>query len=173
VSDLINTGVTLSLVDHVSLALLVDSHAGTRRRRAEFLQRQLACDIVEVGDGREALAQAIWRHPDVIVTATRLQGISGLHLCRLLHADAETADIPVLFVAADAVDQGLAQSLGAHEILVKPCLPELAQAVSRAVAWSLELRTRSESACRAAEERVARAARLVEQSETYIHRQKN
>jgi response regulator RpfG family c-di-GMP phosphodiesterase len=108
----------------------------------------------------------------VIVTATRLH-ISGLHLCYLLHADTETADIPVLFVTADAVDQGLAQSLGAHEILVKPCLPELAQAVSRAVAWSLALKTRSESARHAAEEHVARAARLVEQSETYIHRPKN
>lgn len=32
------------------------------------------------------------------VTETRLPGISGLDLCRLLRHDAVTADIPVLFV---------------------------------------------------------------------------
>lgn len=106
-------------------ALLVDRDADTRHMYAEFL-RQSACEIDEAEDGREALAKAIARRPDVIVTETRLAGIDGFDLCRLLRDDPTTCDIPILVVTGDAFegDRVRAQRAGADAVLVKPCLPE-------------------------------------------------
>jgi CheY-like chemotaxis protein len=128
---------TLDL-DRPLLALLVDRDADTRQLYAEFL-RQLECDTDEAEDGREALAKAIARHPDVIVTETRLPGISGLDLCRLLRGDAATADISVLFVTADALEPDVdsAKAAGADGVLLKPCLPEtLADAIVETIGHS-------------------------------------
>jgi CheY-like chemotaxis protein len=107
------------------LALLVDRDDDTRKMYAEYL-RLSVCDIDEAEDGREALAMAITHHPDVIITETRLPGINGFDLCRLLKEDESTRGIPVVFVTADAfaTDVKRAETAGADSVLVKPCLPE-------------------------------------------------
>src|SRR5947209_3732947 len=61
-----------------ALALLVDRDDDTRRMYAQFLKLGTWA-IEEASDGREALAKAIARHPDVIVTETR-QVLSRAHL---------------------------------------------------------------------------------------------
>ena len=107
------------------LALLVDRDLDSRRMYAEYL-RLAGCGVEEAEDGREALAKAISHHPDVIVTETRLPGINGFDLCRLLHSDMATRGIPVVFVTGDAFkpDIDRAKLAGADAVLVKPCLPE-------------------------------------------------
>jgi CheY-like chemotaxis protein len=107
------------------LVLLVDRDEDTRQMYAEFL-RLGAWQVDEAGDGREALARAIARRPDVIVTETRLPGISGYDLCQLLRRDSATAGIPIVVVTADAyrADIERARAVGADAVLVKPCLPE-------------------------------------------------
>ena len=111
--------------DHPVLALLVDRDADTRGMYAEYL-RLAACEIDEAGDGREALAKAFSRHPDVIITETRLPGISGFDLCNLLRSDAATQTIPIVVVTGDAFPSHVtrAEQSGADVVLVKPCLPE-------------------------------------------------
>jgi len=92
---------------------------------AEYL-RMTSCEIVEAEDGRDALAKATTRRPDVIVTETRLRGISGFDLCQLLRQHVLTLAIPIIVVTGDAMpaDVRRAQSSGADAVLVKPCLPE-------------------------------------------------
>jgi CheY-like chemotaxis protein len=117
------------------LALLVDSDFDTREMYAEFL-RQNACDIDEAENGPEALAKAIARHPDVIVTETRLPGINGFELCRLLREDASTRNIPIVVVTGDAYERDVrrVQNAGADAVLVKPCLPQrLMEEICRAL----------------------------------------
>jgi len=106
------------------LTLLVDRDADTRRMYAEFLTLS-SCSIEEAEDGREALAKAIARRPDIVVTETRLPGINGYDLCNLLRADSATRDLPILFVTSDSFDNDLrrAERVGADAVLVKPCLP--------------------------------------------------
>jgi CheY-like chemotaxis protein len=114
-------------------ALLVDRDADTRQMYGEFL-RQSFDEIEEAEDGREALAKALARVPDVIVTETRLPGITGYELCRLLRQDALTRPIPIVVVTGDAFETAIAraQHAGADSVLVKPCLPEqLANEISR------------------------------------------
>jgi len=122
--------------------LLVDRDADTRQLYAAYL-RQAQCRIEEAEDGREALAKAISRHPDIVVTETRLPGISGLDLCALLRNDSVTAAIPIVFVTGDAhaPDVERAAAAGADAVLIKPCLPEtLAVEMRRVLSRSHELR---------------------------------
>jgi DNA-binding response OmpR family regulator len=111
-------------VDH-PFALIVDRDPDTRHLYAEYL-RQSAYEIEEAEDGREALAKAIMRPPDVIVTETRLPGIDGYSLCRLLREDAATHHVTIVVVTGDAfaADTNRAMAAGADVVLVKPCLPE-------------------------------------------------
>jgi CheY-like chemotaxis protein len=115
------------------LALLVDRDLDTRQMYAEFL-RIKHCDVHEAEDGREALAKVFSIRPDVIVTESRLPGMSGFDLCRLLRQDHQTANIPILFVTGDAFPAEIQRAVdaGATEVLVKPCLPEqVATAIHR------------------------------------------
>src|SRR6266550_5898081 len=105
------------------LALIVDRDADTRRLYAEYL-RLAACVVEEAEDGREALAKAISHQPDVIITETRLPGMSGLELCDLLRSDASTRNIPIVIVTADAFHVPGEQMPAADAVLFKPCLPE-------------------------------------------------
>jgi len=127
------------------LALLVDHDADTRRMYAEFLTLS-SCEIEEAEDGREALAKAIARRPDVVVTETRLPGMNGYDLCNLLRADFSTRDVPILFVTSDGFDNDLrrAERVGVDVVLVKPCLPEtLLIEMKRLLHESKELRERA------------------------------
>src|SRR5438552_2208821 len=131
--------------DHAPLALLVDRDPDTRKMYAEYLRLSAACDTDEAEDGREALVKAMTRHPDVIVTETRLPGINGFDLCTLLRRDTSTSGIPIIFVTGDAFEADVrrAERAGADAFLPKPCLPEkLAGEIRRVLHESMELRQR-------------------------------
>ena len=145
-------------------ALLVDRDPDTRRMYAEYL-KLAGCTVEEAEDGREALAKAISHHPDVVITETRLPGINGYDLCRLLHADETTRAIPIVFVTADAFVQDVdrARAAGADAVLVKPCLPErLLIELRNLVTSAYEARSRARSLTEIARERVERANSLAE-----------
>jgi CheY-like chemotaxis protein len=107
-------------------ALLVDRDEDTRRMYAEYL-RVHACIIEQATDGREALAKALARHHDVIVTETRLPGIDGYQLCGLLRRDEVTTTTPIIVVTGEAYssDVDRAYRAGATVVLTKPCLPDI------------------------------------------------
>ena len=108
------------------LALLVDGDADTRRMYAEYLRLSSAWLVDEAADGREALAKAISQPPAVVVTETRLPGMSGFDLCQILRSDTLTAAISIIVVTGDALENDIRRALmsGADTVLVKPCLPE-------------------------------------------------
>jgi CheY-like chemotaxis protein len=107
-------------------ALLVDRDDDTRRMYSEYL-RVHAFIIEQATDGREALAKALARHHDVIVTETRLSGIDGYQLCGLLRRDEATAATPIVVITGEAYasDIDRAYRAGATVVLTKPCLPEV------------------------------------------------
>ena len=70
---------------------------------------------------------AVALRPDVIVTDFTLRGPGdGSALCRRLHADARTADIPVLVVTGSTrpADAEALTSAGCADIRIKPYLPD-------------------------------------------------
>jgi CheY-like chemotaxis protein len=125
-------------------ALIADRDADSRAMYAEFL-RYHGFDVDEVEDGRDALARALKTFPDVLIAETRLPGISGLDLCRLLRQDPHTRDMVIVFVTADAMPPEVkaASSAGADSVLVKPCPPErLTSEVDRLLQRSREAHDR-------------------------------
>jgi CheY-like chemotaxis protein len=85
-----------------------------------------------VSDGREALAKAISRRPDAVVTETRVPGLDGIELCRLLKRDPDTRHIPILIVTRDTHERQIAKAkdAGADRVMFKPCvLDELIEAI--------------------------------------------
>jgi CheY-like chemotaxis protein len=140
------------LTPHPVRALLVDRDDDTREMYAEYLRRE-TYEIDEAADGRQALARALDRRPAIVITETRLLGLDGFDLCRLLRADPLTHTTPILVVTGDAFapDIQRARDAGATEVLVKPCLPEVLLAnMKRLLAISDALRDRSEKVRKAA-----------------------
>jgi len=132
----------------MDLVLLIDPDADTRQMYAEYLSHA-GWDTEEAEDGREGLAKAISHRPAAIVTETRLPGMSGLELCRLLRSDAATNTTPIVVVTGDAstASASLAATAGADAVLVKPCLPErLAGELQRLVSRAVTTRADAQSA---------------------------
>jgi len=158
---------TLSPVsDHSLLALLVDRDANTRRLYGEHL-RMARCEIDEAADGRVALAKAISRRPDVVVTETQLPGISGFDLCGLLRQDTTTQGIPIVVVTEDTYPAAVtrAEDAGADVVLVKPCLPErLLDAMRHVLEQSAALRARANLARKKLAIQLTRSEELLQRS---------
>lgn len=56
--------------------------------------------VLVAEDGETAVSQAVEAGPDLVLMDVLLPGISGFEACRRLHAEAETASTPVIFLTA-------------------------------------------------------------------------
>lgn len=108
------------------LILFVDRDDDTREMYGEFL-RQCGSEVEEAQDGRHALAIALARLPDVVITGKRLPGMSGLDLCRVLRQDPAAFAVPIVFLTGDVAEDDTRRALraGATIVLGKPCLPDV------------------------------------------------
>jgi len=107
------------------VVLLVDDYPDAREMYAEYLQFS-GFDVVEAGNGLEALERAIDRTPDVILMDLSLPVMDGWEATRRLKADERTKHIPVLAVTGHALT-GIsedAKRAGCDGFITKPCLPE-------------------------------------------------
>lgn len=132
-----------ALPDPPTLALIADHDADHRGEYADLLRRQ-GWKVSDAEDGRDALAKALLRRPDLILTDTRLPGISGYDLCRLLREDETTRDVPIVFVTSGLQDDEVtrARIVGADAVLERAGLTgRLAEEIERILARSVELRT--------------------------------
>jgi len=73
-------------------------------------------------DGRQGLAVARERSPDVMLLDVMMPGLSGFDMCRQLKADPSTAMIPVLLVTSlnAREDRLAALGAGANDFITKP-----------------------------------------------------
>jgi len=72
--------------------------------------------------GMEGLRAIRTQRPDVILLDMHLPDVDGMELLRLLQADPDTMNIPVVVVSADALESNIVEavSLGAYRYLTKP-----------------------------------------------------
>jgi PAS domain S-box-containing protein len=84
------------------------------------LRPQVELEVATLG--LEGLAAIRARRPSLVLLDMQLPDIDGLELLRHLQADADTADIPVVVVSADATEDRIAQAVaaGATRYLTKP-----------------------------------------------------
>jgi len=84
-------------------------------------------DLVEAGDGAEALEAALAQLPDLIITDILMPTMDGVTLVHHLRADPRFAAIPVIFHTATyrlSEAKTMAQACGVQYVLAKPCDPE-------------------------------------------------
>lgn len=81
--------------------------------------------VNEANDGVEALEQVKRERPSLVLLDVMMPGVDGWSVAARLAEDAETRDIPVVFLSARAApeDRLHAQELGAVGYVVKPFDP--------------------------------------------------
>ena len=79
-------------------------------------------ELMEGGDGEEALSAARQHHPDLILLDVMMPKIDGIEVCRQLKSDADMPFTPIILVTAKADTKDVVAGLeaGADEYLTKP-----------------------------------------------------
>ena len=104
--------------------LIADDEPGIRSLVRMTLEMD-SCEILEAGNGHEALDVARAEHPDLVFLDVMMPGPSGIEVCRALKADPETKDITVILLTAKAQDRDREEGLaaGADGYFTKPFSP--------------------------------------------------
>ena len=107
------------------LILVVDDYQDAREMYAEYLQYS-GFRVAEAKNGNEAVAQARSLRPDLILMDLSLPGMDGWEATRVLKADEDTKDIPIVALTGHALagaSEG-ARKAGCDSFVTKPCLPD-------------------------------------------------
>ena len=114
--------------------LIVDDSAAYRLK-LRSLVRKLGHETLLARSGEEALELAQDEHPGVILMDIVMPGMNGYEAKRALARDAETREIPVIFVTSqdEEADRVWGMRQGATAYIVKPVDSEqLERAIARA-----------------------------------------
>ena len=105
--------------------LLVDDYPDAREMYTEYLEFS-GFDVVEAGNGMEALQRAVDASPDIILMDLSLPVMDGWEATRRLKADKRTAVDSGRGADGHAlagISEG-AKKAGCDAFVTKPCLPE-------------------------------------------------
>ncbi len=104
--------------------LIADDNRISARLIEESLRAE-GYNVQVAGDGKKALAQAMERTPDLIVSDVMMPGMDGYELCRRLRAGPRTSDIPIILLTSRAgiEEKRRGFEAGADDYLVKPVNP--------------------------------------------------
>lgn len=82
------------------------------------------------GNGTQALERIRERHPNLVLTDISMPEMDGYELCRMLKANVETRDIPIIFISAFDETKDIVKGfgLGGGDYITKPFIPELIRA---------------------------------------------
>ncbi|TQV73188.1 diguanylate cyclase [Aliikangiella marina] len=111
------------------VVLLVDDVAANIQLVANFLNDQYRIKVAT--EGKKSLQLAVTEPiPDLILLDIEMPVMDGYEVCRALKQDAETADIPIIFVTAkdDDAEEELGLELGAVDYITKPLRPAIVRA---------------------------------------------
>jgi two-component system, cell cycle response regulator DivK len=107
------------------LVLIVEDEADLRRLYAEQLAYS-GFDVIEAGNGADAIAHTTSQAPDVVLMDLSLPIVDGWEATRRLKADDRTAHIPVVALTAHDGSGELqrATNAGCDWFVPKPCPPD-------------------------------------------------
>jgi two-component system alkaline phosphatase synthesis response regulator PhoP len=82
-------------------------------------------EVITALDGEQALEKARAEKPDLIVLDIMMPKLDGYETCKMLKAEADTKDIPVILLSAKGrnVDQKIGFEVGADDYITKPFSP--------------------------------------------------
>jgi len=119
------------VTDAPARVLIVEDDPTVAEVVTRYLERE-GFTVESVADGRDAVARADARLPDLVVLDIMLPGLDGLEVCRRLRA---RAPIPVVMLTArgSEEDRVLGLDLGADDYVSKPFSPRELTARVKAV----------------------------------------
>lgn len=91
-----------------------------------FTLRFAGYEVVAASNGEEAVELAPRENPDLILMDVRMPRMTGYDACRVMKADPDLKDIPIVFLSAKGQESEIQTGLeaGAEEYLLKPFAPD-------------------------------------------------
>jgi CheY-like chemotaxis protein len=107
------------------LVLIAEDFEDARELYRDYLQYS-GFAVETVGNGREAIDQAIALQPDLILMDASMPVLDGWEATRALKANPTTRHIPIVALTAHAFDDARqeAKAAGCDGFITKPCLPD-------------------------------------------------
>lgn len=104
--------------------LVVDDEQNIRELIKFNLERE-GYQVLTAADGYNALDTARAENPDLIILDVMIPGQDGLAVCRDLHQNESTRDIPIIMLSArgEELDKILGLEMGADDYVTKPFSP--------------------------------------------------
>jgi two-component system phosphate regulon response regulator PhoB len=101
--------------------LIVDDEADVTELVSYHLKKK-GFQVEAVNDPNTSLAVARSFQPDLVILDVMMPDLSGLQICRLLRADPQLKDVPIVFLTAKAEEGDRIQGLetGADDYVCKP-----------------------------------------------------
>jgi len=105
--------------------LIVDDDPFVRKLIATTLEDVAGFDLVEAGDGSEAVKVATRDRPELVFLDVNMPQLDGFEACRRMRAEPNTASatIVILTAAAGGPAEREAETAGADLFLTKPFSP--------------------------------------------------
>jgi signal transduction histidine kinase/DNA-binding response OmpR family regulator/ligand-binding sensor domain-containing protein len=100
--------------------LIVEDNAELRYFMAEQLESKFV--VLQAADGKQGLAIALKKSPDLIVSDLMMPVLDGLEMCQRLKTDIHTSHIPVILLTAKLSDETKIETYkaGADSYIAKP-----------------------------------------------------
>ena len=110
-----------ALMEHPTRVLLVEDTPYLRVAFSRLLRLQ-GFEVMEANDGQDALDCLETFHPELILTDLMMPVMGGLELIKRLHGRADTVEIPIVAITADASDamEEQVRLAGAVDLISKP-----------------------------------------------------
>ncbi len=115
--------------------LIVEDNDLNMKLENDLLQAH-GYDTLQSVDGQDTLQLAREHHPDLIIMDIQLPGVSGMEYTKMLKADDQLKDIPVLAVTAFAMkgDEEKIRAAGCDDYIAKPInVPHFLETVEKFV----------------------------------------
>ena len=91
-----------------------------------FTLRFAGYEVAAANNGEEAVQMALREFPDLILMDVRMPRMTGYDACRVMKADPELKDIPIVFLSAKGQESEIkiGMDAGAEDYLLKPFAPD-------------------------------------------------
>jgi len=95
------------------------------RELVTFMLRFAGYEVVAASNGEDAVHTASRELPDLVIMDVRMPRMTGYDACRLMKANPDLRDVPVVFLSAKGQESEIQSGLdaGAEEYLLKPFSP--------------------------------------------------
>lgn len=96
------------------------------RELVAFMLRFAGYEVLAASNGEEAVQAATRDVPDLILMDVRMPRMTGYDACRIMKANPDLHDVPVVFLSAKGQESEIQTGLeaGAEEYLLKPFSPD-------------------------------------------------